>query len=160
MKFSAILAGTFAVLASSAPTTSAVAVQERAVFDPTLLNNLVFNQVDLNYLLQLNSLDLGLFQHLALQNNLDALLFQQVFNSQVFDVQSLLRFQQLQTLLAVAQTGVLNGFDLASLQLGVLDLGLINGIAGVNLGPFINAANIPQIQIIAGGVVPTIIVKE
>ena len=88
-------------------------------------------------------------ENLALQNNLDALIFQQVFNSQIFDVQSLLQFQQLHTLLAISQTGLLGGLDLASLQLGILDLGLINNIAGVNLAPFINAANVAQIQVIA-----------
>jgi hypothetical protein len=163
MQFSTIIASTFAVFAAAAPavssSSSSAQLQERAVFDASLLNGLAFNQVDLTYLLQLNSIDLGLLQGLVQQNGLNNLLFQNVFQAQAFDVQSLVQFSQLQTLLAVAQTGVFsNGFSLAQLQLGQFDFGLINGVAGVNLGQFINAGNIQQINVIAGQVVPVTVV--
>ncbi|KAH7328077.1 hypothetical protein B0I35DRAFT_403509 [Stachybotrys elegans] len=166
MKFSAVFAGAFAALAAAAPTTSPAtssAIQERAVFDASQLNNLIFAQQDFQYLLNLNSLDLVLFQNLALNNGFNALAFQGLFNAQAFDINALLQFQQLQTFLTIAQTGVFNGVNLAGLQLGGLgglNFGLINGIAGVNLQQFINVANIPQIQLIAGGVPPTVIVKK
>ncbi|UNI21862.1 hypothetical protein JDV02_007812 [Purpureocillium takamizusanense] len=163
MKFSSMIAGAFAALAVAAPAPSPEAesttLEARRRFDAGSLNNLVFRQQDLNYLLSINSLDLGLFQTLGVNNNLDLLLFQELFNIQAFDVNSLVRFAQLHTLLAVAGTGVFNAFDLSTLNLGVLNLGLIGGVGGVQLNQFIDKGVIPQIGNIAGGVKTPIILK-
>ncbi|OAQ86772.1 hypothetical protein VFPFJ_00846 [Purpureocillium lilacinum] len=163
MKFSTMFAGAFAALAVAAPApapapeTDSTALEARRKFDAGNLNNLIFKQQDLNYLLSINSLDLGLFQTLGVNNNLDLLIFQELFNVQVFDINSLVRFAQLQTLLAISGTGVFNAFDLSTLNLGGLNLGLIGGVGGVQLGQFIDAGVIPQIGAIAGGVKTPII---
>ena len=146
MKFSTIIASTFAVLAASAP---ASVVEERAVFNASQLNELSFNVTDFNYLLSLNALDLTRFQTLGVSNNLNILIFQDLFNAQVFSLNALLQFQQLSTLLAIASTGIFDKFDLSSLSLGDLNLGLINGIGAVDLAQFIDATLVPQIEIIA-----------
>lgn len=157
MKLSTILVGAFAALATAAPAPApeaavqeeasiALPVFERGSFDPKRLNNLNFKQRDLSYLLKLNSLDLGLFQRLGRQNNFNVVVFQDLFNNNNFDLNALLQFQQLQTILAIAQTGVFNQFDLGGLNLGGLNLGVINGIGGFNVGGIIDAALVPQIQ--------------
>ncbi|ATY65078.1 hypothetical protein CCM_04233 [Cordyceps militaris CM01] len=159
MKFSTLIAAAFGAVAAAAPAPAPApaTLEERRSFDFGQLNNLVFRQSDFNYLLNINSLDLGLFQQLGRNNNLDLLLFQDIFNVNSFNLNSLLQFQQLQTLLAVAGTGVLNGFDLGGLGLGNLNLGLVNGIGGVDLRQFVSSSSIPQIESIASGVSTTII---
>jgi hypothetical protein len=52
-------------------------------------------------------------------------------------------------MLAIAETGIFDQFELSRLDLGNLNLGLINGIAGLNLAQFIDAALQPQINIIS-----------
>ncbi|KAJ6444413.1 Exocyst complex component Sec5 [Purpureocillium lavendulum] len=157
MKFSTLFAGAFAALAAAAPAPApgpdadTTGLEARRKFDAGNLNNLIFKQQDLNYLLSINSLDLGLFQTLGINNNLNLLLFQDLFNVQVFDINSLVRFAQLQTLLAISSTGVFNAFDLSTLNLGSVNFGLIGGVGGVQLGQFIDAGAIPQIGAIAGG---------
>ncbi|CAM1511328.1 Fc.00g088410.m01.CDS01 [Cosmosporella sp. VM-42] len=155
MKFSTVLASTFAALAAAAP---APALQERAAFNASQLNDLTFDQTDLNYLLAINSLDLTKFQTLGLTNNLNLLIFQELFNAQVFSLGALLQFQQLQTLLAIASTGVFDKLDLSPLVLGAVNLGLIEGIAEVDLVQFIDQKNAPQIEIIADEADTTIII--
>ncbi|KAM3497910.1 hypothetical protein MY10362_008749, partial [Beauveria mimosiformis] len=151
MKFSTLIAAALGAVATAAPAPAAeaAALEARSAFDFGQLNNLVFKQTDFNYLLNINSLDLQLFQQLGVNNNLNLLLFQDVFNVNSFDLNSLLQFQQLQTLLAIAGTGALNGFDLGSLALGGLNLGLVNGIGGVDLRQFVSSSSIPQIESIA-----------
>ncbi|KAJ4164698.1 hypothetical protein LMH87_006360 [Akanthomyces muscarius] len=159
MKFSTLIAAAFGavVTAAPAPALEPAALEARKSFDFGQLNNLVFKQSDFNYLLNINSLNLNLFQQLGRNNNLNVLLFQDVFNVNSFDLNSLLQFQQLQTLLAIAGTGALNGFDLGGLALGNLNLGLVGGIGGVDLRQFVNSASIPQIETIAKTVSTTII---
>ncbi|EJP69380.1 hypothetical protein MY5147_005966 [Beauveria neobassiana] len=151
MKFSTLIAAALGAVATAAPAPAAetAALEARSSFDFGQLNNLVFKQNDFNYLLNINSLDLQLFQQLGLNNNLNLLLFQDVFNVNSFDLNSLLQFQQLQTLLAIAGTGALNGFDLGSLALGGLNFGLVNGISGVDLRQFVSSSSIPEIESIA-----------
>lgn len=151
MKFSTILTATLGAVATAAPAPAPepATLEERRSVDFGQLNNLVFRQSDFNYLLNINSLNLQLFQQLGRNNNLDVLLFRDVFNVNNFNLNSLLQFQQLQTLLAIAQTGALNTFDLSSLALGGLNLGLVGGIGGVDLRQFVNSASIPQIETIA-----------
>ncbi|KAK3190511.1 hypothetical protein K4F52_003532 [Lecanicillium sp. MT-2017a] len=156
MKFTTLLTTTLGAVASAAPA-PAPALEERKSVDFGQLNNLLFKQTDFNYLLNINSLDLNLFQQLGRNNNLNVLLFQDLFNVNQFNLNSLLQFQQLQTLLAIAGTGALNTFDLSGLGLAQLNLGLINNIGGVDLGQFINAGSIPQIETIAKQVTTTII---
>ncbi|CEJ84276.1 hypothetical protein VHEMI03432 [[Torrubiella] hemipterigena] len=155
MKFTTLFAGVFAAVAVAAPTTSepevSTAVEKRTAIPVGQLNNLNLKQQDLRYLLGVNKVDLALFQQLGLQNNLNLLQFQNLFNVQTFDINALLQFQQLHTLLAIAQTGVLNRFDLSSLVLGNVNLALIQPIGGVNLGQFIDVAVVPQVQTIANG---------
>ncbi|OAQ97719.1 hypothetical protein LLEC1_04340 [Akanthomyces lecanii] len=159
MKFSTLIAAAFGavVAAAPAPALEPAAVEARKSLDFGKLNNLVFKQSDFNYLLNINSLNLSLFQQLGRSNNLNVLLFQDVFNVNRFDLNSLLQFQQLQTLLAIAGTGALNGFDLGGLALGNLNLGLVGGIGGVDLRQFVNSASVPQIETIAKKVSTTII---
>ncbi|OAA47805.1 hypothetical protein NOR_02295 [Metarhizium rileyi] len=169
MKFSAMLAGIFAALVAAAPaaeaqvrrdTSAALPVFERGAVDAKQLNNLNFKQQDLSYLFQLNrgSLDFGLLQRLGVQNNFNVLAFQDLFNVNSFDVNSLLRFQQLHTVLSIAQTGVFNRFDLAGLNLGGLDLGLINGIGAFDVGTLIDASLVPQIQSVVNTITSTVII--
>ncbi|KAM3538036.1 hypothetical protein ARSEF1564_009042 [Beauveria bassiana] len=151
MKFSTLISAALGAVATAAPAPAAetAALEARSSFDFGQLNNLVFKQNDFNYLLNINSLDLQLFQQLGINNNLNLLLFQDVFNVNSFDLNSLLQFQQLQTLLAIAGTGALNGFDLGSLALGGLNFGLVNGIRGVDLRQFVSSSSIPEIESIA-----------
>lgn len=145
MKFSTIFAGALAAVASAAPT------EKRGQLDISQLNNLQgFNQLDINYLNRINSLDLQLLNTLAVQNNFNALAFQGLFqNNQVFDVASLLQLQQLQTVLQLGQLGVFNAFDLSSLNLQALQLGLINNVGAFDLGSLIDASLVPQITAIS-----------
>ncbi|OAA61344.1 hypothetical protein ISF_05423 [Cordyceps fumosorosea ARSEF 2679] len=159
MKFSTLIAAAFGAVATAAPAAEpASALEPRRSFDfGGQFNNLIFRQSDFNYLLNINSLDLGLFQQLGINNNLNLLLFQDIFNVNSFNLNSLLQFQQLQTLLAIAGTGALSGFDLGGLALGGLNLGLVNGIGGVDLRQFVSSTSIPQIESIASQVSTTII---
>lgn len=159
MKLSTVLAGTFAAFVTAAPAAAPVAeaevdapvalpVFERGVFDAKRVNNLNFRQQDLSYLFALNqgSFNFGLLQQLALQNNFNIFAFQDLFNVGTFNINALLQLQQLQTVLAIAQTGVFNQFDLAALNLGALNLGLINGIGAFDIASIIDVGLVPQIQ--------------
>ncbi|KAL0933138.1 uncharacterized protein CTRU02_212101 [Colletotrichum truncatum] len=142
MRFSTILVSAFAVFAGAAPTTN----EPRANVDLGRLNNLQgFKNLDLNYLLALNGLNLQGLGQLGQLNNLNVLTFQNLFAAQNFDLNSLLQLQQLSTLLAIQQQGVFNNVNLGNLNLGGLNLGLIQGVGQVNLGQFIDQALLPQI---------------
>ncbi|KAI8714920.1 hypothetical protein NCS52_00998500 [Fusarium sp. LHS14.1] len=160
MKFSTIFVAAFATLAAAAP--GFPAFQARAALNESRDgrdgrdggrggrdNELAFGQVDLNYLLKVNDLDLRLFQNLGRRNNLNVVIFQDLFLSKEFDLQSLLQFQQLSTLLSIAQTGIFDSFDLSRLSLGRVELGLIRDLGRVNLAQFIDQSLVPQITIIA-----------
>lgn len=155
MKFTTLLVGAFAAVAVAAPAAEpedqSVEVEKRNAIDLGKVNNLNLKQQDLRYLQSVNGLDLALLQKLGLNNNLNVIQFQNLFNGQAFDINSILQFQQLQTLLTIAQTGVFNTFDLSTLNLGGLNLALINGIGGIGLGQFIPAAVTPQVTTIASG---------
>lgn len=150
MKFSTIIFSTLASVAVAAPTK---AVEERAVqIDLSKLNGLnKFNAVDIQYLAQINKLDLNLLLQLGQRNNLNILALQGLFQSNQFDLNSILQLQSLQTLLAIASTGALNQFDLSSvvLEKQLLQLGLIQNIGSFGLGSIIDQALVPQIQTIA-----------
>lgn len=152
MQFSTLITGTIAAaatLAAAAPALApAPATEKRGVFDAASFNNLAFGSVNLGYLNVINSLDLQLLQQLAISNNFNAVAFQQLFSSNSFSVQNLLELQQLQTLLQLGQLGVFNQFDLGSLQLQSLQLGLIQNVGGFDLGSLIDASLVPQITTI------------
>lgn len=151
MQFSAILAGALATFAVAAPTAPSTAdVETRGIFDAAQFNNLAFNSLDVGYLSTINSLDLAVLQQLSINNNLNALAFQGLFQSQVFDVNALLQLQQLNTIVQLGQVGILGAFDLSSLNLNVLNLGLVGNIGGFNLGSLVDASLVPQLTAIAG----------
>ncbi|TDZ40608.1 hypothetical protein C8035_v005538 [Colletotrichum spinosum] len=142
MRFDAFF--TSALAATSA--TAALTTTSRARIDLGGLNNLQgFRNLDLNYLLALNGLNLQGLGQLGQANNLDLGLFQGLFAAQNFDLNALLQLQQLSTLLAIQQQGVLGNVNLGGLNLGGLDLGLIQGIGQLNLGQFIDQALVPRI---------------
>lgn len=143
MQFSAIIAGALATVAAVAAPT-----EKRGSFNAASLNNLGFNSLDLNYLNVINSLDLGLLQQLSINNNFNALAFENIFSSGVFNVNSILQLQQLQTLLQLGQLGVFNSFDLGNLNLQLLQLGLIQNVGAFDLGSLIDASLVPQITTI------------
>lgn len=152
MKASTIFVSALATLVAAAPT------EKRANVDLGLLNGLQgFNQVNLNYLTNINSLDLQLLGLLGQQNNLDILQFQGLFQQQAFDIQAVLQLQQLNDLLLFANAGVLNGFDLGGLGLNQLNFGLIDNLRGVDLQQFIVPNVVTQVQTVASQI---FVVKE
>lgn len=147
MKPVSLLVSALATVAVAAPVKD---LEERGSFDLSLLNNLnSFNSIDVQYLAAINNLNLQLLAQLGSVNNFNILGFQNLFQSNVFDLNSILQLQQLQTLLALGQVGVLNSFDLSGLNLGVLNLGLVNNIGGFDFSQLIDQSLLPQIQTIA-----------
>ncbi|KAH6631777.1 hypothetical protein F5144DRAFT_547830 [Chaetomium tenue] len=142
---------TLAIAAPAAPAAPATDLEARSFqFDINAFNGLKnFNQVNLNYLLNINSLQLGLLGNLANVNNLNILQFQGLFQQQNFDLQGLLQLQSLHTFLQIHQLGVLGGFDLASLQLQQLNLGLLNNVGVLDLQQFISPNVVGQVQTVA-----------
>ena len=139
-------------LAAAAPFQNTQSIiKERAAFDLTQLNNLTnFNQVNLNYLLNINTLDLQLLSVLGSVHNFNILGFRDLFQAPSFDVQRLLQLQQLQTLLQFQRLGLFNTFDLAGLKLDLLQLGLINGVGVLDLAQFIPKNVVGQVETVAG----------
>ncbi|KAF9768650.1 hypothetical protein IL306_014017 [Fusarium sp. DS 682] len=121
---------------------------------------LAFNQVDLNYLLRVNQLNVAKLQILQQRNNFNIAVFSDLFASRDFSLKSLLEFQQLSTMLAIAETGIFDQFELSRLDLGALNLGLIDGIASLNLAQFIDAALKPKITVISKEVNNNIIIAK
>ncbi|RKU46766.1 hypothetical protein DL546_005342 [Coniochaeta pulveracea] len=150
MKFSTILTSALAPVSLAAPTKP---VEDRAVqIDLSSLNGLnSFKAVDIQYLAQVNKLNLGLLLQLGQQNNLDILVLESLFQSQQFDLNAILQLQALQTLLAIASTGALNQFDLSSINLSsqLLQLGLIQNIGSFGFSSLIDQTLVPQIQTVA-----------
>lgn len=151
MKASTIFVSALASLAVAAPTSS-TEVEKRAFtgFDIGQFNQFQkFGQVNFDYLLNINALQIDLLNGLANINNFNVLQFQGLFNAQAFDIAHLLQLQSLQTFLQIHQLGVLDVFDLGALNLQFLDLGVINNIGGVDLGQFINPNVFGQIESVA-----------
>ncbi|PHH63098.1 hypothetical protein CDD82_1929 [Ophiocordyceps australis] len=178
MKFSAMIAGAFAVIASAAPTASpevqTVALDKlapsslavRGRFNAGSFNNFNFQQTDLRYLFSVNQFNVGLLQQLALQQNLDLALLLGggggFFGSNVFDLRSLLALQHVNTFLSIAQTGVFSGFDLGGLGgfggFNVLNLGLLDQrLGGFDLASLIEPGLAPQLLSIANTVPPAVL---
>ena len=142
---------TLVAAAPAAPAAPATDLEARSfAFDINAFNGLNnFNQVNLNYLLNINSLQLGLLGNLANVNNFNILQFQPLFQQQAFDIQGLLQLQSLHTFLQINQLGVLGGFDLASLQLQQLNLGLLSNVGVLDLQQFISPSVVGQVQTVA-----------
>lgn len=117
--------------------------------DDNKRGGLAFGQVDLNYLLQVNELNLVKLKQLSGENNFDITVFADLFASKDFSLKQLLELQQLSTVLKIAETGIFDKFELSRLELGGLNLGLIDGIASIDLTKFIDAALKPKITVIA-----------
>jgi hypothetical protein len=150
MKFSTIFVSALASVALAAP---AKRVEGRAAsIDLSSLNGLnSFKATDIQYLAQVNSLNLGLLLQLGQQNNLNILALESLFQSQQFDLNTILQLQSLQTLLAIASTGALNQFDLSSIDLSsqLLQLALIQDIGSFSFSSLIDQSLVPQITTIA-----------
>jgi hypothetical protein len=144
MKPVTFIVGALATLATAAPTKEVVE-KRGGGFDG--INN--FNFVDDNfaYLASIGGLDFQLLAQLNQVNQFDVFgQFGGLFNANQFDIQNILAFQQLQTLLQFASLGVFNSFDLSSLAFSGLNLGLINNIGGFDINSLIASSLVPQIQ--------------
>jgi hypothetical protein len=128
-------------------------------FDLSGVNNFNFLNSNFGYLAGINSFDLNTLLALGQVNNFDVNAFGGLFNSNVFDIATLLQLQSLQTLLQFSSLGLFNGFDLSSLALQQLNLGLLQNVGVLDLGSFVDSGNLGQIQAIAQQSV-TVFVKE
>ncbi|KXH67136.1 hypothetical protein CSAL01_06234 [Colletotrichum salicis] len=149
MRFSTIILSTLTAFAAAAPVTDTLKPRQgnKNNIDLANLNNLQgFRNLDLNYLLALNNLNLQGLGQLGQVNNLNLAAFQNLFAAQNFDLNALLQLQQLSTVLAIQQQGVFGNANLAQLNLGGLNLGLIGGVGQVNLGQFIDQGLVGQIN--------------
>lgn len=163
MKPTTLFVSALATLAAAAPTGAEKEVEKRGSrFDPNSFGNFKnFGQsTNLNYLLNVNSLNLDVLQLLASQNNLNIDGFSSLFSlgNNQFQLQDILLLQQLADLQQFAQIGVLNSFDLTNFDFGgvnniggVLNTGLL-GLGGVDLNSFIQPSVITQVQTIASQV--------
>lgn len=144
MKASTIFASVLAAVASAAPTTAAV--EKRATVDLNAFNQFGFANQNLQYFNAINAFDLQAFEQLAAFNNLNILGFQGLFSNNVFDINALLQLQQVALLSQLGGLGVFSNFDLSTIQLGGLNLGVVNAIGGFDIGSIIDASLQPQIQ--------------
>lgn len=148
MKFSTVIVSALAAFASAAP--AETQSEKRTALDISKLNNYRFSNQNFGYLGQINSLNFAVLTQLVTVNNFNAITaFQTLFVNQVFDINSLLQLQQLQMLIQFQQLGVLSAFDLSTLQIETVNLGMLAPIGSVNLGQFISGSNslVPDSQL-------------
>jgi hypothetical protein len=144
MKASTIFVGALAAFASAAPTAT---TEKRAQLDLNAFNQFSFANQDLQYLNAINGFDLQAFAQLSAFNNLNIGGFESLFsNNNAFDLNALLQLQQVALLSQLGGQGVFGNFDLSSLNLGGLNLGIVDSIGGFDLGSIIDASLLPQIQ--------------
>ncbi|KAI5866760.1 hypothetical protein GGS23DRAFT_287319 [Durotheca rogersii] len=164
MKASTIFVSALAAFATAAPTAPAATAPEaekRAVVNLGQFNNFNFANLDLQYLLAINGFNLQAFAQLGAFNNLNIGGFQNLFVNNAFDINALLQLQQIALLSQLGSLGIFGNFDLSTLQLGAINLGLINGIGNFNIGSLIDQSLIPQIQaIIQQTQINTVVFKE
>jgi hypothetical protein len=126
MKASSIILSTLAAVATAAP----LEARGNNNKDFSKFNNFGgFNNQELNYIAGLNFANFDLLSNLAVNNNLNLVGLQNLFNlqSNQFNIQSLLQLQSMITFLELAQFGVFNQFDLSNLAFGnPLSLGLFS----------------------------------
>ncbi|GAP86235.1 hypothetical protein SAMD00023353_0303770 [Rosellinia necatrix] len=144
MKASTIFVSALAAVASAAPTTTVS--EKRAVVDLNAFNQFGFVNQNLQYFNAINAFNLQAFEQLAAFNNLNIIGFQGLFSNNVFDLNALLQLQQVALLSQLGGLGVFGNFDLSTIQLGGLNLGVVNAIGGFDIGSLIDASLRPQIQ--------------
>ncbi|KAI8947723.1 hypothetical protein F4801DRAFT_495059 [Xylaria longipes] len=144
MKASTIFVSALAAVASAAPATTTPV--KRTAVDLNAFNQFGFANQNLQYFNALNAFNLQAFEQLAAFNNLDIAGFESLFSNNVFDINALLQLQQVALLSQLGGLGVFSNFDLSTLQLGGLDLGVVNAIGGFDIASLIDASLQPQIQ--------------
>lgn len=144
MKASTIFVSALAAVASAAPTTTTM--EKRTGVDLNAFNQFGFANQNLQYFNAINGFNLQAFEQLAAFNNLNILGFQGLFSNNVFDINALLQLQQVALLSQLGGLGVFGNFDLSTIQLGGLNLGVVNAIGGFDIGSLIDASLQPQIQ--------------
>ncbi|KAI1757366.1 hypothetical protein F4782DRAFT_226492 [Xylaria castorea] len=144
MKASTIFVSALAAVASAAPATTIS--EKRSAVDLSSFNQFAFANQNLQYFNAINAFDLQAFEQLAAFNNLNIAGFSGLFSNNAFDLNALLQLQQVALLSQLGGLGVFSNFDLSSLQLGGLNLGVVNGIGGFDIGSLIDASLQPQIQ--------------
>ncbi|KAI1356580.1 hypothetical protein F5Y01DRAFT_309989 [Xylaria sp. FL0043] len=144
MKASTIFVGALAAVASAAPATTTT--EKRGSVDLNAFNQFAFANQNLQYFNAINLFDLQAFEQLAAFNNLNIAGFEGLFSNNVFDINSLLQLQQVALLSQLGSLGVFSNFDLSSLSLGGIDLGLVSSLGGFDVSSIIDASLVPQIQ--------------
>lgn len=147
MKPSTMILGAFAALVSAAPAKEARGFNSN--FNANDLSNFgfnSFNSLDFQYLSVVNGLDFNLLIQLAQLQNFNLGQFGNLFGSNVFDLNSLLQFQQLATLIQLSSLGVFGGFDLNDLLFNSLNFGLINNALSFDFGGIIDQSLVPQLS--------------
>jgi hypothetical protein len=135
-----MIVGALAAVASAAPT------EKRGQVDLNAFNQFSFANQDLQYFNAINAFDLQAFAQLAAFNNLNIGGFQSLFSNNLFDLNALLQLQQVALLSQLGGLGVFSNFDLSSINLNSLNLGLLNGISSFDVGSLVDASLLPQIQ--------------
>ncbi|KAI3329211.1 hypothetical protein HD806DRAFT_276223 [Xylariaceae sp. AK1471] len=146
MKASTIFVGALAAVASAAPTTTTTTEKRGQAIDPNAFNQFGFANQNLQYFNAINSFNLQAFEQLGAFNNLNIGNFQGLFSNNVFDLNSLLQLQQVALLSQLGGLGVFGNFDLSTINLGGLNLGLVNSISSFDVSSLIDVNLVPQIQ--------------
>ncbi|KAI0972590.1 hypothetical protein F4678DRAFT_44092 [Xylaria arbuscula] len=146
MKTSTIFVSALAAIASAAPATSTT--EKRTSVDLGAFNGFSFANQNLQYFNAINLFDLQAFEQLSSFNNLDIAAFQGLFSNNVLDINSLLQLQQVALLSQLGGLGVFSNFDLSTLNLGSLNLGLVQSLGGFDVSSIIDSSLVPQIQAI------------
>jgi hypothetical protein len=147
MKASTIFVGALAAVASAAPTTVTTTAEKRGqAIDLNAFNQFGFANQNLQYFNAINTFNLQAFEQLGAFNNLNIGNFQGLFANNVFDLNSLLQLQQVALLSQLGGLGVFGNFDLSSINLGGLNLGLVNSISSFDVSSLIDVNLVPQIQ--------------
>lgn len=140
-----MLVSALAAVASAAP--ASTKTEKRTAVDLNAFNQFSFQNQDLQYFNAVNGLDLNALVQLSAVNNLNLDVFQSIFVQDAIDVNALLQLQQVALLSQLGGLGIFGNFDLASLQINALDLGILGGaIGGFDVASLIDQALVPQIQ--------------
>lgn len=149
MKPATFFVSALAAAASAAPTsTAATGCSKRSSsVDLNAFNQFSFENQDLQYFNAINGLDLNSLVQLSVSNGLDLGVFQSIFVQDVIDVNALLQLQQVALLSQLGGLGLLGGINLASVEINVLNLGLLgDSIGGFDLSSLVDQALVPQLQ--------------
>jgi hypothetical protein len=152
MKSVTILVSALAAFVAAAPAPAPKEVEARtSVVDLSLFNGLGrFGNDNFNYLSGLNGgIDLGLLLALSQQQNFPINQFVGLFNQNVFNVQTLLQYQQLRDFLLLSQLGIFNGLDLAKLQFGQIQWGILGNVGNFGFNGLIDVGLSSQVSAIA-----------